>query len=719
MNKTEPSPAEIGSLVTSVAKDRLSEAEQGARALLARFPEVGVLWKILGVALLRQGKDALQALRRASELLADDAEAHANLGAAFHDRGEWFEALKSLRRALEIQPGAAQTLVDAANCLNALGRVREAVPLYEQALSVYPTLLEAHNNLGNAHLSLGQLKEAVICYRQALRIAPHDAQIHCNLGNALRRSGQLDDALASTKQALALDPALSIAHNNLGLIYAAQGRREEAGASYQQSLKLNPSYVDALSNLGQLLRDMGRRHEALSLHAQALQIDPRRPESHCNIGNAFFELRRTNEAAAAYAQALALRPDFAPAHLGLGTILRLRHRPDDAEASCRAALALDANDVEALCLLGELRADRGRFSEAENLFQQAAAIRPDFPPALCGIPSHRKMSVADRPWLERAEALLGRRLPLGQEINVRYALGKYFDDTGQYNAAFDHYRQANELGKRFGARYEADKLTERIDSIVDSFDDARMRAMSAQASTSEVPIFIIGMPRSGTSLTEQILASHRSVFGAGELPFWEAAFLAYHKVESGSDARSHWARGIAAEYLARLPAASKGALRVTDKMPANFLYAGLIHAAFPAARIIHVTRDPIDTCLSIYFQNFFNIGPYANDLDHLAHYYREYRRVNDHWRRVLPPSVLLELPYEGLIRDQEGWTRRMLEFVGLPWDPVCLDFHNTQRVVLTTSKWQVRQKIHSSSAGRWRNYEPYLGPLRELQALSS
>jgi len=168
------------------------------------------------------------------------------------------------------------------------------------------------------------------------------------------------------------------------------------------------------------------------------------------------------------------------------------------------------------------------------------------------------------------------------------------------------------------------------------------------------------------------------------------------------------------DYLAQVSAPAGAAVRVTDKMPANFLYAGLIHAALPRARIIHMQRHPLDTCLSVYFQNFFNVSPYANDLGDLAHYYGEYRRISTHWRRVLPAQSLLEVPYEELIADQEGWTRRLLDFVGLPWDPRCLEFHRTERVVITASKWQVRQKLHSASAGRWRHYERHLGPLLPL-----
>jgi tetratricopeptide (TPR) repeat protein len=598
--------------------------------------------------------------------------------------------------------------------MRALGRAREAVPLYQQALRIDPRLIEAQNNLGNAFLELAQYADAAACYRCALQIRPGDAQILCNLGNAESQLGNLDEAIVINRRAIALDPTLSVAHNSLGLILATLGRRDEAVASYRQALTLNPTYVEALNNLGNVLRDIGFRREAVPLYAKAIELDPGRAESHWNLGAVLFELRRAQEAAASYARALALKPDHAPAHLSLGLVFRQQRRPADAEASCQAALAIDPNYVEALSFLGELRADRGRFAEAEELFQRAITINPDFSFAYFSIATHRKMTNDDGAWLEGARALLAKPLPLGHEISLRYALGKYFDDLEQYDTAFENYRRANELTKRYGSTYDREKLTQRVDQIIKRFDAGFMRQCQDSGSTSELPVFIVGMPRSGTSLTEQILASHPAVFGAGELPFWDVAFAAYSKAELDSKIDANLLAGMAADYLDRLTALSGGALRVVDKMPANFLYAGLIHAAFPRARMIHMQRHPLDTCLSIYFQNFFSMGPYANDLDNLAHYYGEYVRIMNHWRAVLPATALLEVPYEALIEDQEGWTRRMLDFIGLPWDPKCLDFHQTDRTVITASKWQVRQKINASSAGRWRNYENFLGPLQRL-----
>ncbi len=717
---TAPPPRlqDLGTLVSMLNEGRVREAEEGAGALLRTFPQAGLLWKILGVALVRQGKDALEALRRAVELLPQDPEAHSNLGAALYDRGAWAEALVSLRHALTLEPRNAQALIDAANCERALGRARESVSLYQQALRIEPRSCEAQNNLGNAFLELGQCTDAVRSYRLALVLKPDDAEVLCNLANALRQLGQFEEAVACSERAIALAPGLSMAHNNLGLLSVALGRREEAIASYREALRLNPRYVEALNNLAGVLLDQGESRAAVSLLRQAVELDPRRPDSFGNLGHALLESRRIEEAMTSFRSALALRPDYALVHLGVAGALRVLGSFAEAEASCRAALALEPNRPEALALLGELLADGGEFAQAQELFQRVLALDPGFASAYGSIAAHRRMSREDTAWLEGVEERLAHPLSLRQEVSLRYALGKYFDDVGHYDEAFESYRRANELTKP-GSRYDGAKLTHSVDQLMGVCEGGLSQQIQPTASASQLPVFIVGMPRSGTSLAEQILASHPLVFGAGEVRFWDKPFAALAKAGPEGEDFISWLPAVAQDYLERVTKHAGAALRVTDKMPANFRYLGLIHAVFPNARIIHMQRHPLDTCLSIYFQDFSNVSPYADDLGNIAHYYGEYLRLMAYWRRVLPAATLLEVPYEGLIEEPESWTRRMLDFIGVPWDPKCLDFHQTERVVITASKWQVRQKIHSASVGRWRHYEAQLAPLRHLLEVTS
>jgi len=711
-------PHELGTLVGLVQSGRLREAEEQALALLQSHAGTGMVWKILSVALVQQGKNALPALRKTAELLPGDPEAHANLGSALLAVGQSAEALASLERALQLRPQDVDSLLEAAEAAQRIGRVDAAVDFYQRALALDPGSREARNNLGNALLQLGRLQEAVACYRLALEARPEDAQVLSNLGNALRQLGQPREAVSCSERAIALDPQLFMAHSVLGSCLAALDQPERAIACLQRALALDPRSIEAHINLADVLRQQGKRAEALTLYRQAVELDPQRAESHTALGMALFELRRLGEAASSHRRALQLRPGYPFAQVSLAATLRLQGRAREAEASCQAALAAAPNDVDALVLLGELRADRGRFAEAHALFERALRLDARCWSAYCSIAAHRRMTREDPAWLAGVRALLEQPLPVTQRAALQYALGKYHDDIAEHDNAFAHYREANELTQRASTIYDGAQLTAQVDRLITRFDASTIRALQSSASDSTLPVFVIGMPRSGTSLVEQILASHPQVLGAGELRFWLGAFAALEKAPSEPEAVGRLIADFARDYLARLAElpgyAAARATRVINKMPANFLYAGLIHASFPHAKIIHLQRHPLDTCVSIYFQNFVSVSPYANDLEHLAHYYGEYLRIMRHWRAVLPPTALLTVPYEGLVSDQEVWSRRMVDFIGLPWDPACLSFHETERVVLTASRWQVRQKIHRGSVGRWRHYERHLGPLRAL-----
>lgn len=707
---------DITPIVAHLENDRLAQAEVDAQALVSSQPEAGLGWKALGVARMRQGKDALAALRRAAELLPQDAEAHANLGSWLRQRGQWEPALESLRRSLALEHRSPDALTDAGDVQRALGRPREAITLYQTALQLDPRRTDAINNLGNALLDLGEARQAVHWYDQALAHQPDDPQIQCNLANALRLAGEPAQSLNLTRRLLLRAPQLAMAHNNLGLLLLARGEAGAAIASFREALRVAPGEVAALLNLGGALKESGQLAEALALYARAVELDPGRADAHEDLGYMLLESRRMAPAEAAFRRALALKPDSARAHLGLAATLRVQSRASDAEASCERALALEPRNADALALLGELQADRGRFAEARAHFERAIAERPNFATGYASIANLQRMRPEDEAWLRGATALLSRPLPQAQQIQLHFALGKYFDDVGRYDEAFAHYRQANDLTLHGSAGYDRERLEALIDRVMRLCGPALMRAPPLQAvpEAAARPLFIIGMPRSGTTLAEQILASHPQVFGAGEVRFWDRAFLVLEReAAAGAAALAQALPKVAHDYLTELPAA----LHVTDKMPANFLYAGVIHAALPQARFIHMQRHPLDTCLSIYFQHFFNVSPYANDLEGLRHYYTQYRRVIGYWRDVLPPGALLEVPYEGLVQDAERWTRRMLEFAGLPWDARCLEFHQTERVVITASRWQVRQALHQGSTGRWRNYEKYLGPLLPLLEL--
>jgi tetratricopeptide (TPR) repeat protein len=698
----------IGEWVAMIEAGRYGELEGKLRGIIEQHPNSGLAWKALGVSLRMQGKDALHALQTAATLLPDDAEAHSNLGNARFDLGHLREAVASYGESLRIRPDFAEAHNNRGNALRGLGRLDAALASFHQALAIRPDFAEAHSNLGNALRSLGRCDEAVDCYRRALAIRPDDAAARNNLGNALLDLGQLGAAAASYRRALAIKPDFSAAHSNLGNALRGLGRFDEAVASYRRALSLDPQFAAAHSNLSDTLRDLGQLAAALASSRRAIEIDPQLAGAHLSLGNALLDLGRLDEAAAGFGRALELNPRFTAASINLGLVLRQQGKLAEAEASCRTALDTNPSSAPAMVLLAEIRADTGQFAQAEESFKRAVELDPQSAEGWAGIAHVRKMTANDAPWMAQALRIAERGLAPRQEAHIRFALGKFFDDVKDFDQAFANFRRANELTKRYGAPYDGEQITRTVDQLILRYDDEWANRTRIEGNASARPVFIVGMPRSGTTLAEQILASHPAVFGAGELTFWTAATS--ESVAAGGGPASR----LAADYLRQLEGLSAGALRVVDKMPANFLSLGLIHDALPNAHIIHMRRNPIDTCLSIYFQDFRSAHAYGRDLDDLAHYYAGYVRLMDHWRRMLPEHTILDVPYERLVSDQEAWSRRMLEFIGVPWDPRCIDFQETNRSVMSASKWQVRQKMNRSSIERWRNYEKFVGPLRGL-----
>lgn len=648
--------SELARLTGLLEGTRYAELESAARELLEGLPQSAVLWQLLGVARARQDKDPLPALGMAVQCAPEDAAAHLNLG----------------------------------NALGRLGRLDEAFASYRRALDADPGFAEAHNNLGELLLERGRAEEALVSCQQALRIRPDFAHAHQNLGRVLVRLGRVDEAVRSCRRAIAISPGFAEAHNSLGSALLGLAHSQEAIASFQRALELNPDLAEAHANLARALRSLGRLDEAVT----------------------------------GFRRALLLRPGLVLARTELATTLRLQRHTEEAERICRQALEIDPDSAAAFVVLAELRADAGRFVEAEELFCRAISLDPASPEAWAGLARVRRMTPADGAWLTAMQRLVEQGLPPQRELLLRYAIGKHFDDVSDFESAFRNYRRANELAKGCGPPHERDSLSKTIDLIIRSHDGDWVNRPRAAVPGSARPVFIVGMLRSGTTLAEQILASHPQVFGAGEQTFWSEVAAAALSNRAAADVpamrMSEAALADLGErYLGALRGLSPDALRVVDKLPTNFLFLGLIHAALPGARIIHLLRHPIDTCVSIYFQHFEAANTYANDLGDLAHYYGEYRRLMEHWRVVLPAEVILEVPYEGLVADLPTWTRRMLEFIGVPWDSRCLDFDLTARPIVTASKWQVRQKLFGSSVGRWRHYEPFVAPLKSLLELTS
>jgi len=367
--------------------------------------------------------------------------------------------------------------------------------------------------------------------------------------------------------------------------------------------------------------------------------------------------------------------------------------------------------------LGQLASLEGRFAEAETLFKRALEIDPKAWLGWVGLARMRKMTAADTAWLKGAQASADSGLPPLNEASLRYAIGEFHDQTGEYSQAFRSVQRAKELVRTAAVPYNRDGRTRLVEALMRVYTPDVLAREKPGASDSTLPVLVLGMPRSGTSLVEQIVASHPAATGAGEVEFWTPIIFKQSSSLLHEPPDEPTRRKLAEGYLRVLTANSGNASHVVDKSPFNSEYLGIIHSVFPKARVIYLRRDPIDTCLSCYFQDFPPLLNFTLDLSDLAHFYRNHHRLMEHWRRALPPGTLLDVPYEGLVADQEGWTRRILEFLGLPWDERCLNFESNERSVATASFWQVRQKVYKSSVGRWHNYERFIGPLLELKGL--
>jgi tetratricopeptide (TPR) repeat protein len=676
-----------------------------------RTPDAAEAHYLLAQTLEDQGQleRAAESLARATALRPGFADAHNDLGRVLLALGRTDAAIASCRRALELRPRFAAALGNLANAERARGALAPAIEGYRQVIALEPALAEAHRNLGSALIEAGEAEAAIDALRRAVELRPDYAAAVTQLARALTLRGRAIEALPHYERLLAHDRRADTLID-FGTLLAGLGRFEASAGCFREALERAPRDARLHANLGHVLHCLGDHRGAIDHSRRAIELDARLPEAHLHLGNALLAINEMHAAEAAYRAGLGIAPGHAQLHTAHAMAERALGRVDEAAASARRALALRPDAADTIALLGSLAIDRGRFREAEALLKQALALSPDLPEALIGLTAARRMTAADAPWRDAAVRALSRGLPVAHAIGLHHALGKYCDDLGEAEAAFEHHRRGHELARRSRPPYDRAATTARVTRTLSAFDRHALEELRPAGLATERPVFVFGMPRSGTTLAEQILASHSQVHGAGEVLFWQ--FAADAEYAAPPRERAATVAALGRRYLELLEGLPAAAARVIDKLPSNFKNLGLIHAALPQARFIHLERHPLDTCLSIYFQGFTAAHAYAADLDDLAHYYREYRRLMAHWRHTLPPGALLEVRYEALVEEPETWSRRMLEHIGLAWEPRCLEFHRTERPVLTASNWQVRQPIGKSSIGRWRRYEPFLGPLR-------
>jgi tetratricopeptide (TPR) repeat protein len=491
------------------------------------------------------------------------------------------------------------------------------------------------------------------------------------------------------------------------------GDNAQAADLFDEFVSLVPGRPDALNALGGALYKLGRYQEAEQRYREAIDIDPEYADALFNLA----ALLQANPGAAEplLRRALKINPKYPGARAMLGLMLLSSSQEHEAKAALRKALKVSPRDHVALLGLAHIARVEGHFDEAQSLLKRTLEISPKMPTAWASLNGTRKMTTDDRDWFATAQEIAGGGVPLWDEVQLRFAMGKYCDDIKDYENAFENFRRGNELLKSVAGRYNRQAHASLANDLIRVHTGEALASITEGGSTSEKPVFVLGMPRSGTSLTEQIIASHPAARGLGEPDYWLRAAQAHHDEIRQKVLDLPARKKLAEDYLRLIERRFPDALRIVDKTPTNSDFVGFIHTVFPGSRFIRMRRDPIDTCLSCYFQNFSTAQSYTMDLADLADYYRTHQRLMDHWCKALPAKAILEVPYEGLVIDQETWTRKILDFLGLEWDERCLSFYETKRSVTTASVWQVRQKIYRHSVERWRNYEKFIGPLRGLR----
>jgi tetratricopeptide (TPR) repeat protein len=611
----------------------------------------------------------------------------------FHQTGRPAEAEALYRAILAEQPEHPDALHMLGLLAHQAGRHQEAEKLICQALAIHGPHPLYHANLGGVYLALGQINDAVAQCRKVIELAPQDAENHNRLGVALRRQGRLDEAATCFTESLRLDPNHVDARCNLSGVLQRQGKLPEAMALLQDAIRLAPGHARAHNNLGSVLIAAGLPDRALLHLQEAVRLRPNFAEAMNLAGAALRDMNRNEEAMPWFQQALQVAPNHAAARTNLAHTFETLGRIDEAVAHFEETLTRHPNDATALFGLTRL-ATRGHYHLTDEQL-------------------HHIEKLAERP-----------NVSLDDRYLLHLTLAWAYDHAGEHERALSHCRNSKEIRRDFeaaqGRTHDPEAHARFIDHIIAAYPPAWFERTLGFGSDSELPIFIVGMMRSGTTLVEQILASHPAVHAAGELTDLGRAIgslpgrLGVQKefLDCLDQMDAELSRTLAEDYLKSLRQRGGPALRVVDKEPFNFLHVGFIAALFPKARIIHCRRDSVDTCMSAYFQNFAAPHPLTLDLRHLGLYYRDYERLMDHWRRVLPVSMF-ELQYEDLTERQEEISRQLLAYCGLPWDVRCLRFNETKRAVRTASALQVRQSMYRSSVGKWRRYEPYIRPLLE------
>ena len=572
-----------------------------------------------------------------------------------------------------------------------------------------------------------EFETAVEHYQQYLGFKPDDAEVHYTLGLVHKELGHTERAIRHYKKSITVTNDNAAVHKALGDAYTKLARLEEAIKPYQNALAVQADDVATIINLANVFHGLHRYTQSIPLYQQALSMRPDDVQVHRHLGASLQRMGQTTKAIECYERALSLRPDYIPARIKLAEVLRELGRAEEALVQLERVVEFKPDETEAHIILARTLRGLGQAELAIEGLKHHLTLKPD-----CGaLYYHISMIRPEQALIPAIEKLIQHpELPIGDAICCHFALGNIFKSSESFDQAFSHFLKANTLHRKTFV-YDAEENSQNVDKLTKVYSNRFFQRKAKFGSTSQLPIFILGMPRSGSTLVEQIISSHGSVYGAGELQaipeitltvIQQLKYVPSQVLQAQNprlpypECMSLFDKDMAEEYSTRylqsLELHCPGASRITDKLPGNFLRIGLIKTLFPQARIIHCQRNPLDTCISLFFHYFIGLKC-SFELTELGKYYLSYQRLMSHWENLFPGEIFT-VKYEELVMDQERISKQLIDYLGLTWDEKCLDFHTNVRSVMTPSNIQVRQPIFENSMDRWKPYEKHLQPLIEV-----
>ena len=697
------------------AHDRLDQAVESFKHALILQPDFVQALNNLGNVLARLGrlKDAAESLKAAVLAGPNLPETHGNLASVYRGLGMHTEAKACYGQAIALNSENADMHTNLGITLRDLGELGEAEASLQRAIELQPQSGEAFRYLGLTLHDLGRFAEAEAAFGRAIDGAPSDSDVYLNMGMTLLRLGKLKEAELHLNVAIERDPERAEAQFSLGVVLQETGRLDEAELSFRRAIALKPELVESHINLGVTLSEIGRLKEAGEVLAHATALDPDSAEAHGNLGAVLHREGKLSNAVASLKRALLIKPGFVEARCNLAKALQGLGQFKQAEASLREAISIKPEYAEAQFNLGVTLRALGKLDEAEVSLRQAILLKGDYAEAYRALALDKKFEQDDEQFLQMLELHQSRILSEKDHSSICFALAKALDGMGDFGSAYQFFKEGNTLRKQL-LGYDKGKEAAVFKSLRENYPALAAHSLpKPDLEGSVTPIFIVGMPRSGTTLVEQIISAHSLVTGAGELPY--VSELGKELAAGVVQPTSGVLREFRANYQNALLDHSEGNAVVTDKMPQNFLFLGLIASAFPDAHIIHVTRKPAAVCWANYATYFTNEGlNYCYSVDDILSYYELYWDLMNFWHASLPGRIY-SLDYDNLTRNQEADTRSLINYLGLKWDECCLSPHKNRRSVANASSVQVRRKIYEGSSEHWRNYQPFLdGALDKL-----